>query len=191
MLEFKLEISFFHYNTSWKILALIREELNCKWSVFPLNLILILGWQNPAILVNGTSHSSETSIERPHSPPQVRPTLNTVTPNLRSASNRFGITPMRNGARDDSRIDGICLSCGFAPNVTPCHIPNVQRNNSLPIEENSDAEDNPVEKKQIETLCRAIRVPDEDLPIYSFGYSTVRHFSILLAKKDFVVKTLS
>lgn len=141
---------------------------------------MILGWQNPATLANGTNHSSDLSIERPNSRPQVQPSLNTVL-------NGFGIEPLQNGSREDSQIDGVSLSYGFAPNITPCHIPNVQRKDSFSIGEYSDVEDNSIEKKQIEALCRVIKVPDEDLPIYSFGYSSVRNFSILLVKKKEIV----
>lgn len=95
-------------------------------------------------------------------------------------------------ARNNNRYDGVSLSYGFAPNVIPCNIPNEPKQNSpskgptigWAVGDQADgacvsshaAEDGPIENKQVEVLCRAIIVPDEDLPIYSFGYPSVGHF---------------
>lgn len=148
------------------------------------NHILILGWQNPAALSYPT---------QPHQQPyqQAHPYQNVVTPGFPSVPSPFGMPPLPNAARDNSRVDGVSLSYGFAPNVVPCHIPNAQRQDSVTkgpaigwaIGDRTDgacmssqpAQDTPAENKQIETLCRAITVPDEDMPIYSFGYSSVRY----------------
>lgn len=93
-------------------------------------------------------------------------------------------------AQPNNRVDGVSLSYGFAPNIIPCHIPNERRQDSQAkgptaigwsIGDKTDgacisshsAEDKPIKNKQVEVLCRAIVVPDEDLPIYSFGFPTV------------------
>lgn len=136
----------------------------------------ILGWQNTASL-------SYPTHPQPPVPYQVRPSFPTVpTP--------FGMPPLPN--RDSNPYAGVNLSYGFAPNITPCHIPNVQRQGSYPqaytpqaigwnvgdkidggCASRPEANDSPVENKQVEVVCRAIIVPDEDMPVYSFGDSSV------------------
>lgn len=112
---------------------------------------------------------------------------------------------------NSNKYDGMSLSYGFAPNIIPCHIPNVQRKDSLPkgpsigwsigdlvdsrrsgIPSPAPASDSPVENKQVEALCQAIIVPDEDMPIYSFGYPSVSdlqnaflsHFFFIVIQDD-------
>lgn len=141
------------------------------------NHVLILGWQNPATL-------SYITQPRPQPPPQPY----TVTPGFPSVPTPFGMPPLPNSVRDNNRVDGVSLSYGFAPNVVPCHIPNAQRQDSISrgptigwaIGDIPDgacvsshaAEDIPAENKQVEVLCRAIKVPDEEMPIYS-NYASV------------------
>lgn len=87
---------------------------------------------------------------------------------------------------------GVQLSYGFAPNVVPAHIPNVPRADSIDSGPklgwniggggggSSTASTTSVDsgihdpiKAQQETPCQSIFVPDEDRPIYSFGFPSV------------------
>lgn len=92
--------------------------------------------------------------------------------------------------RDNNRYSGVNLSYGFSSNISPCNIPNAQRQGSYPtpqaigwsIGDKTDgscasrpAEDSPIENKQMEVVCRAVIVPDEDMPVYSFGNSSVSY----------------
>lgn len=140
--------------------------------------ILTLGWQNPA------------AFSYPTQPPQPQPAYrpNMVTPGFPLVPNPFRMPPLP-GTVDPSRIDGASLSYGFAPNVVPCNIPNEQRQNGFSgpnigwsIGDRTDgscvsshAEDT-VQKQEVETVCRAIIVPDEDMPVYSFGQASVSIF---------------
>lgn len=148
-------------------------------------LFRILGWQNTAAL-------SYPSQPQPPQPPQ--PCYNNMVPSFPYVPTPFGMPPLPN---QENKYSGVNLSYGFAPNVTPCHIPNAQRPNNYPqavgpqaigpqaigwsIGDRTDgacasrpaAEDSPAENKQVEVVCRAIIVPEEDMPIYSFGDSSV------------------
>lgn len=115
-----------------------------------------------------------------------------MTPGLQSLTNPFKMPPLP-GAYENSRNDGVHMSYGFAPNIIPSHIPNEQRQHGdshtdgPPIgwavqgstdssSHSSHAGDSPIQK-QVEIPCQAIIVPDEDMPIYSFGYPTVSYFT--------------
>lgn len=100
---------------------------------------------------------------------------------------------------------GAQLSYGFAPNILPNQIPNVQRNDSVEkyggggigvgaggstfgwniggISDNGSNRSSSVDsgvhdpiQAQQEKPCQSIFVPDEDMPIYSFGFPSVSNF---------------
>lgn len=81
---------------------------------------------------------------------------------------------------------GAQLSYGFAANVSPAKIPNVRREDTVdtgpsigwslggggapaPYRSSGGSGIHEPIQAQVETPCQAIFVPDEDLPIYSFG----------------------
>lgn len=89
---------------------------------------------------------------------------------------------------------GVQLSYGFAENVSPSKIPNVRREDtvdmgpsigwsfgggggghSTPSRNSSDSGVHDAIQAQTEIPCQAIFVPDEDMPIYSFGRPYVSH----------------
>lgn len=151
------------------------------------------GWQNTAALCYPIQPHPQ---QHPQAHVQAQPYPNTMTPGYPSLPTPFGMPPLPNSPLNN-RVNGVSLSYGFAPNIIPCHIPNERKQDSHPkgpaigpangpaigwsIGDKTDgacisshsAEDKPIENKQVEVLCRAIIVPDEDLPIYSFGFPTV------------------
>lgn len=143
--------------------------------------VLNLGWQN-------TSALSYPIQPHPQPPPPQPYYPNTITPGFPAVPLPFGMPPLPNSRQDNNRIDGVSLSYGFAPNVTPCNIPNDQSRSQSKgptigwsfgdktdgaCMSSQPVEDTKVENKQIEVVCRAIIVPDEDMPIYSFGNASV------------------
>lgn len=140
------------------------------------------GWQNPSAL----SYPSQ----RPAGP-EYRPQSNAKPyAGFQAFSNPYQMPPLPGS---NNQYDGARLSYGFAPNITACNIPNEQKPqaNTQPkgpsigwafqndltdgCAQSTPAEDSPVEK-QVEIPCQAIIVPDEDMPIYSFGNPSVSCF---------------
>lgn len=93
---------------------------------------------------------------------------------------------------------GLQMSYGFAGNVSPAKIPNVRRDDTVdmgpsigwsigggggggsggfgtPSRNSSDSGVHDPIQAQTEIPCQAIHVPDEDMPIYSFGQPYVSH----------------
>lgn len=152
-----------------------------------LNILFMvkLGWQNTAAL----SYQSY--------PNNAATQPNTLPPALPPFRNSLQMPPLP-GSNFNNQIPGVNLSYGFSPNVTPCQIPNERPSAGYPsvppisslsgpsigwaLQGSTDSASNAPAvndtgiEKQVEIPCQAIIVPDEDMPIYSFGYSTVSHF---------------
>lgn len=91
---------------------------------------------------------------------------------------------------------GVQLSYGFAPGIVPAQIPNVPRADSInsgpklgwniggvgaggssaPSITSVDSGVHDPIKAQQETVCQSIFVPEEDRPIYSFGFPSVSEY---------------
>ncbi|XP_031635619.1 calpain-B-like [Contarinia nasturtii] len=137
-----------------------------------------LGWQNTSAL----SYPSQQPDNR-----AVPPSTTNLYPGFQAFSNPFQMPPLPGST---NHYDSARLSYGFAPNITACHIPNEQKPQAITqpsgpsigwalqndltdgCTHSTPANDSPVEK-QVEIPCQAIIVPDEDMPIYSFGYPSL------------------
>lgn len=149
--------------------------------------VLFIGWQNPAALSYPSYPNSATA----------QP--NTLPPGLPPFRNSLQMPPLP-GSNLNNQISGVNLSYGFAPHITACQIPNERHSAGYPPSipqmggigmnkpqigwamqgftttdgpTHTPAVDDGGIEKQVEVPCHRTIVPDDELPIYSFGYPTV------------------
>lgn len=160
------------------------------------------GWHNLAAMsypkpqspTRASSVSSGTSSIYPSSQLSY-PTMPTLPGSQQPYQQFAGMPQMPPLPGSQNSNLGTQMSYGFAPNITPSHIPNVRREDTVDTgpsvgwnfgdsRSSSQSVDSGVHDQiqaQSEIPCQSIFVPDEDLPIYSFGqpYVSLDFFPII------------
>lgn len=152
------------------------------------------GWHNMAAM--GYAKPPSPSKECNFSPKigsSVYPqSLNMPMPGGQFGGGAIGMPPLPNSTYGQSQPTGVQLSYGFSTNILPAQVPNAVRADSVDIgpgigwnigghsnsrSQGSSSFDGGVRDElaiaQVEKPCEAVYVPDEDMPIYSFGYPSV------------------
>lgn len=142
-----------------------------------------MGYAKPPSPSKTSSLSSGVSSIHP-SPPYGYPSGMPPLPGSQPAYSGMGMPQMPPLPGSNQNV-GVQLSYGFAPGITPSHVPNVRRddsvdagpgigwsfggNNSTNSLHSNDSGVHDTIQSQNEVPCQAVRVPEEDMPIYSLG----------------------
>lgn len=163
-----------------------------------------MGYAKPPPNANMGSMSSGVSSINPSQ--YSYPKYPSVLPPLPGQQPAFSGMPQMPSLPGSNQNLGIQLSYGFAPNIAPCSVPNVHREDSIDsgptigwsigggsstnsIHSNvSETVHDPI-KAAIETPVQAVHVPPEEMPIYSWG-KWVNFIIIILSETELIKRNL-
>lgn len=146
------------------------------------------GWHNLAAMgyakppPNSNTNSMSSGVSSINPSQYSYPKYPSAMPPLPGQQSAFSGMPQMPCLPGSNQSSGVQLSYGFAPNIAPCSVPNVHRDDSIDSgptigwsigggsstnSSHSNVHD-PIQA-EIETPVQSVHVPPEDMPIYSWG----------------------